>query len=144
MSKLTENDAWDLMGKLVVATTGWSDSDLVTEYVGLMTNRWSDLPAATAAINMVCETWVQLARPPWAVLHGAYRSAVHRTAMERPAISTPGHLVSVREGRAIAAKAYERECRSRDPETDIHILSGFRSNVPNPEYLDRLLGVAPD
>ena len=42
------------------------------------------------------------------------------------------------------ARAYAKQCGLRDPLTDVHIRSGFRTTAPNPAHLDRLLGLKPD
>jgi hypothetical protein len=122
------------MGELVVNTTGWTDTtaDAVTER---MSQQWYSFEAAEEAIQQVISTWTGIARPTWGVLHSAYRDAVRRADMRQQPLAIAGgrQHVPPAVGLRIAAEAYARECRSRDPRTDPHILSGWRSNEPNME-----------
>jgi hypothetical protein len=144
MRHLTETQAMNLMGTLVTMTTGWND-DAVDVMVEQIKRKWSDEAAAVEAVDSVVASWEQSSRPPWGVLMTAYRAAVRRRALDAPALSTSSWAsISAAEGRKVAAKAYAQACRLRDPETDQHILSGFRSTEPNPLVFDRLLGFKHD
>lgn len=137
---MQEEIATELVSALVVNTTGWRD-DAVDNLISMIADRWHDERSAIEAINAVINTWTQQGRPTWAVLHRAYSDVRRRKAMEAPALTEGGTFCSVSEGRAIAAAAYAVECRRRDPETDPHIRSGFRSNEPNPDWFESVLGV---
>ena len=138
---MTEEQAWALVSELVLVTQGW-DEESVSAFAARI-EQWESWEAGANAIDQVIDTHQSPGRPAWATLNEAYRIEARRLVMERPAISTPGHYVSPSEGRQIAAKSYARECASRDPRTDPHILSGFRSREPNPVFLDRFLKVPP-
>tara|TARA_R110001632_G_scaffold55829_3_gene136586 strand:- start:464 stop:907 length:444 start_codon:yes stop_codon:yes gene_type:complete len=142
MSNMTTDIAARLVGMLVVTTTGWTDTT-TDATVDLIIQRWPSAEAGHIAVNQTIESWDRQGRPPWAVLNNAYRDAVRRIAMTAPALDTADAraFTSVSTGRKLAARAYAAECARRDPETDVLILSGFRSNEPNPDRLDWLLGI---
>ena len=133
--------ASQLLGMLVVNQSGWTD-DAVDGTIIMIEEKWSDPEAAIEAIQAVVNSWTNQGRPPWAVLNDAYTVARRRRAMQavQQQEITSGRPITVAEGRKVAARAYAKECRGRNPETDVHILSGFRTNEPNHRFVDRLLG----
>lgn len=140
---MNDRDASDVMAVLVVATPGWTD-DVVDAVLGMVADRWDDPTAAHIAVQNVVDTWTGYGRPPWGTLHTAYQAAVRRAALARPALPpAPSRTVTISEGRRIAARAYAANCATRDPLTDPHIRSGWRTTEPNPEFLDRMLGLRP-
>lgn len=141
---MTPAQATELVGMLVVTTTGWND-DSVEATCALMESSWHDPLAAREAVENVAGSWKQTSRPPWGVLADAYRSAARRHAMERPAIESgaSGLVVSAAEGRRVAAAAYTKECRSRRPDDPL-IASGWRTRKPNMKLLDSILGLIPE
>lgn len=144
MRNLTETQAVQLLSTLVTATTGWND-DSVDAMVEQIKRKWSDEAAAVEAVDFVVGSWEQSSRPPWGVLMSAYRGAVRRRTMDAPALAASSwSSIPVSEGRKIAAKAYAQSCRMRDAKTDPLILSGFRTNEPDPMVFDRLLGFKGD
>jgi len=140
---MNDKDATDCMALLVVAINGYTDQH-VDALCDLMATRWSDPDAARTAVTKVADTWTGYGRPPWGTLHTAYQAAVRRAALARPALPpAPSRTVTISEGRRIAARAYAANCATRDPLTDPHIRSGWRTTEPNPEFLDRMLGLRP-
>lgn len=142
---MKEQNAVTCVAMLVANTSGWND-DSVDATIEMMVRRWDDDRCAEEATNHVINTWTRQGRPPWGLLHDAYRVAKRRRYMETPPAlpSGTGTVVPPSIGRQLVARAYARQCRSRDPETDIHILSGFRTNEPNPAVLDAWLGIQED
>jgi len=140
---MNDRDASDVMAVLVVATPGWTD-DVVDAVLGMVADRWNDPAAAHIAVQQVADTWTGYGRPPWGTLHTAYQAVVRRAALARPTLPpAPSRTVTIAEGRRIAARAYAANCATRNPDTDPHIRSGFRTTEPNPDFLDRLLGLRP-
>jgi hypothetical protein len=142
---LTEKQAVTLMGKLVTMTTGWND-DAVDVMVDQMMRQWHDDAAASEAVDAVLASWTQTSRPPWGVLAAAYRDAVRRSAMAPRSLpaASEGSFVTIEQGRQIAAHAYAKECARRNPLTDVHTLSGYRSAEPNFKILDGMLKLLGD
>lgn len=139
---ISEEDAAGLVGALVATTTGWND-DSVDATMVLIQQRWRDIDVATEAVNGIVNTWTRPSRPSWGTLAEAYLNAQRRRAMSVPAI-TPGSdglPLTIEQGRAVAARSYAAECRRRNPETDPHIRSGYRTNEPSQRVLDSLLGL---
>lgn len=142
MNNMSTDIAARLVGMLVVTTTGWTDTT-TDATVDLILQRWSSAEAGHIAVNQTIESWDRQGRPPWAVLNNAYKDALRRIAMTAPALP-PGDSrasISPAMGRKVAARAYAAECARRDPEQDLLILSGYRSNEPNPDRLDWLLSI---
>lgn len=139
---MTHTEAERILGLLAGGTPGWNSAseetwNIYTDQIGTL----RDYDTAHAAVQQIIRSHTDLARPTIAAVFEAYRWEAHRRAMSVPQITGPaGRIVSVREGREIAARAYANACRNRDPETDVHILSGFRTNEPNPDFLDGFLG----
>lgn len=138
---MTESECYEVLSPLIVETTGWDERSIESVVTRMLS--WSDQAAAVEAMTSVVDSWAEARRPPWAVLSGAYRDAARRRALTVPAIEpgADGLPVSFAEGRRIAARAYKDECRRRDPATDVHIKSGFRSSEPNERFLDKMLGI---
>lgn len=139
---MTHREAEIILGTLVGGTGGWNSASdetltIYTEQISTL----HDFDIAMRAVEQIIRTWTEPRRPPVAHLFDQYRVEQRRQIMDTPAISgPPSRIVSVTEGRQIAARAYAAECRRRDPDTDVHIRSGFRSNEPNPDFLDRIIG----
>lgn len=141
---ISDQVATDCMALLVVTGTGWNDQ-IVDVWVDMMATRWSDPDAARTAVQQVADTHTGYGHPSWATVHNAYLAAVRRAAMEQPALPTPRHeIIAPSEGRRIAARAYAKQCALRNPDTDVHIRSGFRTTNPNPEWFDQILGIVPN
>ena len=140
---MTHREAEIILGLLIGGTGGWNTATdetlmIYTEQISTL----HDPHIAKRAVEQIIRTWTEARRPPIAEVFAAYRNEQRREAMATPAIEgTPSRIVTIAEGRQIAARAYAAECRRRNPDTDVHIQSGFRSNEPNPEFLDRLLGI---
>lgn len=139
---MTHNEAERILGLLVGGTPGWNSAP--DETFTVYSNQIStlhDVTIALAAVETIIRTHPGPARPTVAQLFNEYRTEARRRAMDAPALPSPStNIVTIREGRAIAARAYAAQCRSRDPETDVHILSGWRSNEPSSAFLDAMLG----
>jgi hypothetical protein len=140
---MNEATAVQLVTSLVVNTTGWND-DAVEAMISMMASRWDDERAGIEAVNSVVNSWTNMSRPTWGVMQDSYRNARRRELMEAPTSlpSSYGKTIPFHEGQRIAARTYSHECRSRDPETDVHIRSGFRKAEPNPKLLDKWLGLS--
>ena len=139
---MTHSEAEQLLGLLAGATSGWANApdDTFRTYTRQLTTL-SDPALALEAVEHIIATWTEPRRPPVAVVFGAYNTVAKRHAMERPALPPPSHnLVSVPEGRKVAARAYTEACARRTPD-DIHIVSGFRSTEPSQRMLDGFLGL---
>jgi hypothetical protein len=137
---MTEEESWALVSTLAVETSGWDDINI--EATRKRIEGWTDYGCGREAVETVIETHEGYGRPLWGNLNNAYRSSARRRAMSVPALPSgaEGRILSFAEGRAVAARSYSKACALREPNTDPHILSGFRSNVPNPKILDELLG----
>jgi hypothetical protein len=137
---MTEEESWMLISTLAVETSGWDDKNI--EATRQRIEGWTDFECGREAVETVIETHEGYGRPLWGNLNNAYRSVARRRAMSAPALPSgaEGRVVTFAEGRAIAARSYSQACALRDPKTDPHILSGFRSAEPNPKILDELLG----
>ena len=140
---MNDKDATDCMALLVVTGTGWNDQT-VDVWVDMMASRWSDHDAARTAVQQVADTHTGYGHPSWATVHNAYQAAVRRAVMSRPALpQAPSRTLTMSEAREVVARAYAKQCGLRDPLTDPHIRSGWRTTEPNPEFLDRMLGLRP-
>lgn len=139
---MTHDQAERILGLLVGGTPGWNSAS--DETFAIYTNQIGtlhDADIALAAVEHIIQTHPGPARPTVAQVFSEYRTEARRRTMNAPTLPpAPTRIVSVREGRQIAARAYANQCRSRDPETDVHIRSGFRSNEPAPDFLDAMLG----
>lgn len=136
---MTEDEAYRVLGTLVVETNGWDEPAIERTAERMM--KWHDPLAAAEAIETVINTWTGVGRPPWATLLGEYRTAARRHAMSAPALNVAAlGTLSNAEGRKVAARAYTRECRNRAPD-DPHIRSGWRTREPNQRLLDGMLGL---
>ena len=142
---ISDQVATDCMALLVVTGTGWNDQ-IVDVWVDMMASRWSDPDAARTAVQQIADTHTGYGHPSWATVHTAYQAAVRRSVMERPALpaAPASRTLTMSEARQVVARAYAKQCGLRDPLTDVHIRSGFRTTEPNPVHLDRLLGFKPD
>lgn len=139
---MTHQDAERILGLLVAATPGWnSANDETFQIYANQLETLRDPDIAVKAVEHIIQTHPGPARPTVAAVFEAYRWEAHRRVMNVPQIGpATTKIVSVREGRQIAARAYAKHCASRDPDTDVHILSGYRTNEPNPDFLAGLLG----
>ena len=137
---MTEEESWMLISTLAVETSGWDDKNI--EATRQRIEGWTDYECGRQAVETVIETHDGYGRPLWGNLNNAYRSEARRRAMSLPALPSgaEGRILPFAEGRAVAARSYSQACALRDPKTDPHILSGFRSNEPNTKILDELLG----
>jgi len=137
---MTGDEAARVASMLVASTTGWND-DAVDALLLNMEHTWNDAELAHQAIEHVVNSWTALSRPPWGVLADAYRQFARRRALEAAALEAGDSqkVVSFERGRAIVAFKYAEACGRRDPNTDVHILSGFRSTEPNQKIIDGFL-----
>ncbi len=110
---LTERQAVEHIARLVLATTGWTD-ETSDATVDMMQRQWHDDDAAAEAINDVVESWVEVGRPPWAVLAQAYRRAIQRRAMNTLTISEASWTaIPWDQGMKVAYQFYCKEVRSQ-------------------------------
>lgn len=141
---MTHTDAEQLLGLLVGGTTGWgqaSDETIVLYTRALCAFR--DDTAAYDAVHQIIDTWSEARRPPIAAINAAYTDVMRRQQMTRPALPTAGGVVSLDEGRRIAARAYAAECERR-PDDDPLIRRRFRSREPRASVLNAFLGLVDD
>lgn len=74
---IDEGLAYELVGRLCVATSGWDDV-AVELYATELAAGWSNADAARAAVAMVARTWREARRPPLGVLLEQYRLEANR------------------------------------------------------------------
>lgn len=124
---MTYNEAMSCLGQVVGTTNGWSN-DSINVYAKRMTG-WHDLPAAREACKEIADTWTRASQPPFGVLQETYQSVMRRNASGNVRPIMTANVVSVREGREIAAKAYAQECKRLGKEPNEQLFARIISKI---------------
>lgn len=138
---MTQQEAEQMLGIIVGATSGWRDApDETFQFYTRALSALRDVDVARVAVDELCATWSEARRPPVAQINAAYSTVFRREQMSRPQLPAPtAHVCTIDEGRRIAAHAYAQECERRRDDDPL-VLSGFRKQEPSPKHLSALLG----
>ena len=123
---MTHDEAEQVLGVLVGATTGWRDApDETFRFYLAQIKAMRDAETALEAVTEIGATWDEARRPPVSTVNGAYQRILTRRAMAMTELPAPA-ATSLERGRVIAHEAYIAECKRQ-------------GNDPRPEMVDAIL-----